>query len=582
MKGDARETSQEGGTQRNIDKTQHGRHLPEGDIVKIKLFLVAAIALSLPVVAQAQTNGQTRLAVEPLSPAPVFRVTVVSRSVQAVNYKHRSGATKVDFAGTDLMRSANGVAEVNSKRGAIEIEAEFGNLDKPTTFGNEYLTYILWAISPEGRAVNLGEVLVGDNHRSKLQVTTDLQAFALIVTAEPYYAVRQPSNVVVLENVVRQDTKGTTEAVNAKYELMERGGYIPTGYKFDPVVSNAKLPLEFFEARNALRIAQSEGAERYASDSYQHALKLMNNADVYATEKNVPRKPLIAVAREAVQTAEDARAISVKKMDDERQETERQASADAQAKSQGQADDATRQKEQAQSDTVRAQAAKTQAESDAANAQASKAQAESDAARARTEAADAQSATAKARADMADSQAASATALSAAQADAEKSRLAAQQAEADKVAMRTKLSEQLNKILQTRDTARGLIVSMSDVLFDTGKYSLKPGAREKLAKVAGILLAYPGLNIEVGGYTDNVGGDAMNQTLSENRAGSVRDYLVQQGVATNSVSARGFGNTLPVSSNGNSAGRQQNRRVELLVSGEAIGSPVNATTGSLR
>ena len=183
---------------------------------------------------------------------------------------------------------------------------------------------------------------------------------------------------------------------------------------------------------------------------------------------------------------------------------------------------------------------------------------------------------------MADSQAASATALSAAQADAERSRLAAQQAEGDKAAMRTKLSEQLNKILQTRDTARGLIVSMSDVLFDTGKYSLKPGAREKLSKVAGILLAYPGLNIEVGGYTDNVGGDAMNQTLSENRAGSVRDYLVQQGVATNSVSARGFGNTLPVSSNGNSAGRQQNRRVELLVSGEAIGSPVNTTTGSLR
>src|SRR5258708_21812170 len=187
--------------------------------------------------------------------------------------------------------------------------------------------------------------------------------------------------------------KGTTEAVNAKYELMERGGYIPTGYKFDPVVLNAKLPLEFFEARNALRIAQSEGAERYASDSYQHALKLMNNADVYATEKNVPRKPLIAVAREAVQTAEDARAISVKKMDDERQETERQASADAQAKSQGQADDATRQKEQAQSDTVRAQAAKTQAESDAANAQASNAQAESDATKARPEVTDAQSQT---------------------------------------------------------------------------------------------------------------------------------------------------------------------------------------------
>jgi outer membrane protein OmpA-like peptidoglycan-associated protein len=540
--------------------------------VKTKLLLAAAIAFSLPVVAQ--TNSQS-MAVEPMSPMPTFRVTVTSRSVQAINYKHRSGASKVDFAGTDLMPSANGEAKVESKKGYTEIEVEFGNLQKPTTFGNEYLTYILWAISPEGRSVNLGEILVGDNHRSKLDVTTDLQAFALIVTAEPYYAVRQPSNVVVMENVVRADTKGTTEAVSAKYELLERGGYIPTGYKFDPVILNAKLPLEFFEARNALRIAQSEGAEQYASDSYQHAVQLMNRADGYATQNNVPKKPLIAVAREAVQTAEDARAIAVKKMDEERLANERQASADAQAKSQGQADDATRDKEQAQDDAAKAQAAKAQAESDAAKA--------------RADAADAQSAAAKAKADMADSQASSASALSAAQADAEQSRLAAQQAqlsaqqaEADKAAMRTRLSEQLNKILQTRDSARGLIVSMSDVLFDTGKYSLKPGAREKLAKVAGILLAYPGLNIEVGGYTDNVGGDEMNQKLSENRAGSVRDYLVQEGVATNSVSAKGFGNTLPVATNDNSSGRQQNRRVELLVSGDAIGNPVNATTGSLR
>ena len=361
--------------------------------------------------------------------------------------------------------------------------------------------------------------------------------------------------------MVREDTKGTTEAVNAKYELMERGGYIPTGYKFDPVILNAKLPLEFFEARNALRIAQSEGAEQYASDSYQRAVKLMNNADGYATDKHIDKKPLISVSREAVQTAEDARAIAVKKMDDVRLAKERQDSADAQAQSQQQAEDARRQKEQS----------------------------DSDAAKARREASDAQAATAKAQSDMADSQAASANAVSAAQADAEQSRLAAQQAqlsaqqaETDKAAMRAKLSEQLNSILQTRDSARGLIVSMSDVLFDTGKYSLKPGAREKLAKVAGILLAYPGLNIEVGGYTDNVGSDGMNQTLSENRAGSVRDYLVQQGVATNSVSARGFGNTLPVASNDSSAGRQQNRRVELLVSGDAIGSPINATTGSLQ
>jgi outer membrane protein OmpA-like peptidoglycan-associated protein len=573
---------------RNLGHTsQYSRHPPAGDTLKTKLLLVVGMTLSLS--ALAQTNSQTNLTVEPMSTMPTFRVTVISRSVQAINYKHRSGSSKVDFAGTDLMPSANGVAEVNSKRGSITIEAEFGELQKPTTFGNEYLTYVLWAISPEGRAVNLGEVLVGGNHRSKLNVTTDLQAFALIVTAEPYYAVRQPSNAVILENVVREDTKGTTEAVNAKYELMERGGYLPTGYKFDPVVLNAKLPLEFFEARNALRIAQSEGAEQYAPDSYQHAVRLMNQADSDAIDKHIERKPLIAISREAVQTAEDARAIAVKKMDEVRLSIERQNSVDAQARTQGQADDAMRQKERAESDAARAQAAKVQAESDTLHAQAANAQAQSDAARARNDAADAQAATAKAQSDMVTSQASSATALSAAQADADQSRLAAQQAQlsaqqadTDKAAMRAKLSEQLNSILQTRDSARGLIVSMSDVLFDTGKYSLKPGAREKLAKVAGILLAYPGLNIAVGGYTDNVGGDSMNQTLSENRAGSVRDYLVQQGVASSSVSATGFGNTLPVSSNDNSAGRQQNRRVELLVSGEAIGTQANATTGSLR
>jgi outer membrane protein OmpA-like peptidoglycan-associated protein len=555
----------------------------------LKTSLLLAVGLTLSLSAFAQTNSQTTLTVEPMSPMPTFHVTVISRSVQAVNYKHRSGASKLDFAGTDLMPSANGQAKVESKKGYTEIEVEFSNLQKPTTFGNEYLTYILWAISPEGRAINLGEVLVGDNHRSKLDVTTDLQAFALIVSAEPYYAVRQPSNVVVLENVVREDTKGTTEAVNAKYELLERGGYIPTGYKFDPVVLNAKLPLEFFEARNALRIAQSEGAEQYATDSYRHAVKLMDQADGYATGKNTPKKQLIAVSREAVQTAEDARAIAVKKMDEVRLANERQASSDAQARTQAQADGAMRQKEQAELDTAKAQTATAQAESDTARAQAAKVQADSDASKARSDASDAQAAAAKAKSDMANSQASSATALSAAQADADQSRAdkltaqqAAQQAEADKAAMRTRLSAQLNSILQTRDSARGLIVSMSDVLFDTGKYSLKPGAREKLAKVAGILLAYPGLNIEVGGYTDNVGGDAMNQTLSENRAGSVRDYLVQQGVSTSSVSSRGFGNALPVASNESSAGRQQNRRVELLVSGEAIGNPVNATTGSLR
>jgi outer membrane protein OmpA-like peptidoglycan-associated protein len=554
------------------------------------LFAMGSV-LSLSAIAQA--NSQAAMVVEPSGPGSAFRVIVISRSVQAVNYRHRSGATDVDFAGTALLPSADGKAKVRSKRGTMEVEADFGNLQSPTTFGNEYLTYVMWAISPEGRAVNLGEVLVGGNDRSKLTATTDLQAFALIVTAEPYYAVRQPSNVVVLENVVREDTKGTTEAVNAKYELMERGGYLPTGFKFDPLVLKADLPLEFYEARNALRIAQSEGAEQYADASYRHAVELMNTADADATSQHIDKKPLIAVAREAVQTAEDAREIAVKKIDEERRASDLQASSDAQARSQAQADDAIRLKEQAQSDTARAQTDAARAQADTAKAQADMAANQTASAAAvnaaQADAAQAQADKARTQADMATNQTASAAAISAAQADADRSRLIAQQAQqgeqqanTDKAAMRAQLSVQLNKILETRDSARGLIVSMSDVLFDTGKYSLKPGAREKLAKVAGILISYPGLNIEVGGYTDNVGGDEMNQKLSENRASTVLNYLVEQGVTTNSVSSKGYGNTLPVASNDNAAGRQENRRVELVVSGDVIGSPANATTGSLR
>ena len=521
--------------------------------MKTRLLLILSFALSLT--AWAQTNPQTTVAVETSAPIYTFRVNVVSRSVQAVNYKHRSGATKVEFAGTDLMPSANGEAKVESKKGYIEIEVEFGNLQRPTTFGNEYLTYVLWAISPEGRAVNLGEILVGDNHRSKVDVTTDLQAFALIVTAEPYYAVRQPSNLVVLENVVNENTRGTAEALNTKYELMERGGYIPTGYKFDPVVLNANLPLEFFEARNALRIAQSEGAERYASDSYQRAVQLMNKADQYATEKHVQKKPLIAVAREAVQTAEDARAIAVTRMDEERLANERQASADAQAQSQAQADEATRQKEQAEAEAAQAAA--------------------------------------QAKSDMAANQAASAAALAASQADAENARLAALaeneqarndaalQSDREKQELRSKLVEQLNLILETRDSARGLIVNMSDVLFDSGKFTLRPGAREKLAKLSGVVLAYPSLQLAVEGHTDNVGSNEYNMNLSDNRANSVRDYLIQQGIIASSVRARGFGESRPVATNDTAAGRQENRRVELIVSGDAIGT-ANRTTGSLR
>ena len=516
--------------------------------------------ITLPIIlmlgASAHGQAQTQVSADSRNATPTFRTNIVSRTTRAVSYRHRSGATRINFQGTDLMPAAMGQAKVESKRGALEIEAEFSGLDRPTSFGNEYLTYVLWAISPEGRQVNIGEVLVGDNRRSKLDVTTDLQAFALVVTAEPYYAVRRPSNLVVLENSIRSDTVGASEDVDAKYELIDRGGYIPTGYKFDPVILNAKLPLEFFEARNAVRIAQSSGAERYAAESYQKAVGQMNEADAVATNKHQNKKSLAALSREVVQTAEDAREIAVKHIDEERAESERAAGAGREAHAKARASEESQRRVNAEA--VTADAVRQRDEADRKNL-------------------DAQAAAQQAAGAQADAE----RQQHAAEADSDRNRAAAassdaqlQQAVRDREELRARLLQQFSLILETRDTARGLVVNMSDVLFDSGKFTLRPLAREKLAKISGIVLAYPSLKLAVEGNTDSVGTEAFNQELSEHRAEGVRSYLTQQGVPESSTTATGFGKTRPIASNDTSEGRQQNRRVELVVSGEVIGTKI--------
>ena len=536
------------------------------------MLLAVLVCLGASTFAQAQTLNSREA-----NQAQTYGVNVVSRTTHAVKYEHRSGSTKIDFKGTNLMPGASGEAKVESKRGAMEIEVEFQGLDKPTSFGTEYLTYVLWAISPEGRSVNVGEVLVGDSHRSKLNVTTDLQTFALVVTAEPYYAVRRPGNVVILENAVRADTVGTIEAVDAKYELIDRGGYIPTGYRFDPVVLNAKLPLEFFEARNAVRIAKSAGAETYAAASYEKAMTQMKRADDLATMRNIDRKELIASSREVVQTADDAREIAVKRIEADRvnaaKDLEAAKLADAQARSRNEIQD----RMDAEAATADANRRRAQADQATAEAQRQQQSALAESERNRAIAVGANQANAEAQQGQRN-----------AEAESERNRLAAansdqqlQQAVREREDLRAKLLQQFNLIFATRDTARGLIVSLSDVLFDTGKSTLLPGAREKLAKISGIVLAYPDLRLGIEGYTDSVGSDAMNQQLSERRAGSVRDYLAKENIPAASMTSQGFGETQPVASNDTAAGRQQNRRVELVVSGEIIGTTIGVVSLNL-
>lgn len=524
---------------------------------------LGCLSAQIPNPTQRQTSDKP---VETGQPMPIFRVTVVSRTTKAINYHHRSGSTRIDFRGTELMPQARGEAKVESGMGSTKIDTKLEHLSPAGQYGPEYMTFVLWGITPEGRPANLGEVVLEGDH-AKLHSTTDLQTFGLIVTAEPYFAVTQPSDVVVAENFVRNDTTGTIEQVEAKYELLQRGQYVLNRSQYQPVKVDPKGPLQLAQAQNAVEIARLAGAERYAADSFQKAVVNLKNAEDFLHSKNKDRKASETNAREAAQMAEDARIITIRKIRAEELANERAAAKqredEAQARAQASAAQAQASAEQARLDAQR----RAQAESDRRAADEARAQAQ----QAQLLAEQAAKVAAQERAAAEAARAAAIQQQQAALVDADRARLSAQKSEAEKVELRERLRNQLNMILETQETARGLIVNISDVLFDFNKYTLKPGAREKLAKVSGILLAYPGLKIELEGHTDSIGSDEYNQKLSEQRAGAVRDYVVGQGVPGNTVTAVGMGKNNPVASNDTGAGRQRNRRVDMVVSGEPIG-----------
>lgn len=573
---------------------------------RISTVLLAA-GLFAPAAAVAQTAPnptQRPVVVEQRDQVPVFRVTVVGRTTPAVNYRPRSGDTKIDFAGTPLMPQAKGTARIKGQKGYIEINADFKNVRPASQFGPEYLTYVVWAITPEGRARNLGELQIkGDD--GDVKVTTELQAFGLIVTAEPYFAVTQPSDVVVMENVVREGfggTVGNIEVINAKYELLKRGSYLMNQdvgrFKVKPLEPGA--PLDLAEARNAVELARLAGADRFAADTFDKAADLLSQAEMART-RGRGGNAVMMPARQAVQTAEDARLIALQKQEEayiaeqqmlarqresaalDRAESEEARRRRAEAEMARQTEEARRRqvemdkqaeearRRQAESDRQAADAARLAAERVTAESQRAAEAARLAAERATAESQRAAERLAEERRAAEAARAAADAARAAAEAQTQQAQATVAQSEREKAELRERLREQLNVILETRETARGLIVNLSDVLFDTASANLKPGAREKLARISGILLAHPGLQVDVEGHTDNVGAEGYNQRLSEQRADSVRAYLVRQGIAPAAVATAGFGEAQPVASNTTAAGRQQNRRVELVVSGEAIG-----------
>ena len=534
-----------------------------------KLFALLGILIIAACVAAQDSSApppQGSTQVEPMDEMPVFRVKVVSRSTKAVNYRHRGGSTKVDFKGTSLMPDAKGSAKVNGKEGRLQINADFEKMEPAAKFGAQYLTYVLWSITPEGRSVNLGEIQP-ENGSSKIEVTSDLQAFGLIVTAEPYFSVVRPSNIVVMENIVRQETKGFETPIDARFDMLEGDQYVVdvSATQLPSATSAPNTPVNLLEARNAVAIAKAAGADKYAPESLKKAQDMLDRAEDYLRRKQ-GRTPIGTASRGATQMAEDARVLTLQKKHQEAVEAERQrieaarakaeadakAAAEAEAKAKAQAEEDARRRAQAEADRMAAEKAKAEAE---------KEQAQAEAARAAADAARAQAQLEQQKAE----------------AEAQKQKEAADEAIRQKEEMRARLLKQLNQVLETRDTPRGLVVNMPDVLFDSGQYTLKPAARERLARISGIVLAYPELKLEVEGHTDSIGAEEYNQRLSEKRAASVRDYLVDSGITMNSVIARGFGETEPIADNSTTAGRKLNRRVEMIVSGDVIGNMMGSS-----
>lgn len=563
-----------------------------------KPLLAAVLSSAIVVTTAAQSDQpestsppqdqQPQVQITPMEQTPVYRVQVVERTTDAVDYRHRS-STSVKMRGTELDPQITGEAKVNSKDGRLAIEAKLDHMKKAESYGPQYLTYVLWAITPEGRPNNLGELLPNDDGDADLHVTTPLQAFGLVVTAEPYFAVTAPSNIVVAENVVTYNTKGWTQPIHTKFEAMNRDEYtvdIPASELPASTADRKKVPLQLLEARNAVAIAKATGAQQYAPDALQRAEDFLAKGEDYL-RRDQGKGAIGTVARYAAQQAEDARVLTIRKKQDEQAENQRrqmQAQAEAAQQRAQEAHDraqqeadrarlAQQQLDQAQQQQQQTQEQLTQLQQERQAAELARQQAEQAAQAAAQQAQLAtqqQTAAEQARQQALQEQQNLRLQAQQAQQAAQQAQSQAQRAEMEREQTRQRLLTQLNQVLQTRDTARGLIVNMSDVLFDFNKASLKPGARERLSKVSGILLAYPDLHLKIEGYTDNIGSDSYNMQLSEQRAQTVRDYLVNQGVPAANISAEGLGKSNPVASNDTAAGRQMNRRVDLVVSGQSI------------
>jgi outer membrane protein OmpA-like peptidoglycan-associated protein len=471
---------------------------------------------------------------------PTAQVNAAKRVTLAIKYKDDDG-TSVNMVGTNLNPQAAGRAEVKRKEGRTRVRLEMENIGNPQSLGAYYTTYILWAIAPEGQADNLAELPV--KSKFDIEVTTSFQTFGLIITAEPHSAVKLPSPVIIAENALRKGTEGGIEASRIDYSGDPGTLYVVASPDAPSLNADYTTPLLILGARRSVEIARRAGATQYAEPELREAeIKLAALEQTWPGKRRDEEK-YSGLARDVMRLGERARELAVEREYQARLDRERHEASTAIAQANNEADRAREEADRAKEQTAAYREALGRAESEVA------------AARSRVQDALTEADKAKAREELA-------------RAEAEQAKLEAQQARQDMAGLQDKLFTSLSAILETRREARGLIVNLSDVLFDFNQASLKPGAREKLSKLAGVLLAYPGsYHIEIEGHTDAVGSQDYNQKLSEDRAETVHDYLAKAGIAPDRIVAvRGFGKIRPVASNDTPEGRQQNRRVEIVIS----------------
>lgn len=474
---------------------------------------------------------------------------IAKRGTLAIKYREGDG-TSIDMVGTALNPRARGKAYIKRAAARTRVRLEITDLDHPQSLGSHYTTYLLWAIAPEGQADILGEFPAIAGGKREMEVTTPYQTFGLIITAEPHAMVKLPSPAIVAENILRKNTKGGLTASQIEYRADSGSLYAELDDK--AISPDYNTPLSVLGARCAVHIARRAHAREYADTELREA-----EVKLAALEQIWPRhikseKRFRSEAHDVMRLAEQARALAVERHEQALLEAERRAADRTIAQAQSEAD-------RAKDEADRAKGEAEQAKNEAANYREALARSESELAQARqrVEQAQTEAERAKANEDLAKIQ-------------TEHARLEAEQARRERDAAQQRLFISLSEILETRREARGLIVSLSDVLFDFDRATLKPGAREKLSKLAGILQAYPGqYRMEIEGHTDAIGSDQYNARLSESRAYAVRDYLVQAGIAQDRIVAtRGFGKIRPVATNDTPEGRQMNRRVEIVIADE--------------